>query len=95
VKEKSSGTHRKIFLGLFSWSADDDSNNFIATRNVHDYLCNRAFFIKLSTYKGTGSCLENKIYWNIMDYLIHNGRHQYYPEPDESRSHPHALFTLK
>jgi len=33
VGEKSSGTHRKIFLGLFSWSADGDSNNFIATGN--------------------------------------------------------------
>lgn len=30
-----------------------------------------------------------------MDYLIHNGRHQYYLEPDESRSHPHALFNLR
>jgi len=30
-----------------------------------------------------------------MDYLIHKGRHQYYPEPDESLSHPLALFILK
>jgi hypothetical protein len=51
------------------------------------YIIISAFFINLSTYKSTDSCLE--------DHLIQNGRHQHYPEPDESHSHPHAIFTLK